>query len=79
MSGFFNSDKTVLSYSSLKKLFEDRGVTADKQVVSNCTAGIRSGYVYFLLRLMGYQRASQLRRVDIGMECGLIPSYEQVV
>lgn len=55
---FYNTDKTTLSYQSLKQLFESRGITTDKEVTSYCTAGIRSGYVYFLLRLMGYTQAS---------------------
>ncbi len=55
---FFNSDKTVLSYADLKTLLETRGVTADKEVASNCTVGIRSGFVYFALRLMGYPSAA---------------------
>jgi thiosulfate/3-mercaptopyruvate sulfurtransferase len=55
---FYNSDKTTLSYKELKALFESRGITQDKEVTSHCTAGIRSGYIYFLLRLMGYARCS---------------------
>jgi thiosulfate/3-mercaptopyruvate sulfurtransferase len=55
---FYNSDKTAISYKELKSLLESRGITPDKEVTSNCTAGIRSGYVYFLLRLMGYSRSS---------------------
>ena len=55
---FFNSDKTVLSYSSLKNMFESRGITKKKEVTAYCTVGIRSGFVYFLLRLMGYSKAS---------------------
>lgn len=55
---FYNGDKTSLSYADLKALFESRGITPDKEVTSNCTAGIRSGYVYFLLRLLGYERCS---------------------
>jgi thiosulfate/3-mercaptopyruvate sulfurtransferase len=55
---FYNSDKTTLGYKDLKALLESRGVTPDKEVTSHCTAGIRSGYVYFLLRLMGYSRCS---------------------
>ncbi len=35
----FNSDKTVLSYADLKTLLETCGVTADKEVASNCTVG----------------------------------------
>ncbi len=55
---FFNADKTVLAYADLKTLLEARGVTADKDVASNCTVGIRSGFVYFTLRLMGYPIAA---------------------
>jgi len=55
---FFNEDKTILSYEALKLMFESRGVTSDKEVTSYCTAGIRSGFIYFALRLLGYERAS---------------------
>jgi 3-mercaptopyruvate sulfurtransferase SseA len=55
---FFNADKTVLDYADLKKMFESRGITKNKQVTAYCTSGIRSGFVYFLYRLMGYPKAS---------------------
>ena len=55
---FFNDDKTTLGKQELEQLLESRGITRDKEVTSHCTAGIRSGYVYFLLRLMGYSRCS---------------------
>jgi 3-mercaptopyruvate sulfurtransferase SseA len=55
---YFKSDKTVLRYADLKAMFESHGVTQDKEVTAYCTVGIRSGYVYFLLRLMGYPNAS---------------------
>ncbi|MFH0725479.1 MAG: rhodanese-like domain-containing protein [Pseudomonadota bacterium] len=55
---FYNSDKTVLSYKDLKALFESRGITSEKEITSHCTAGIRSGFVYFALRLLGCTRAS---------------------
>jgi 3-mercaptopyruvate sulfurtransferase SseA len=55
---FFNSDKTVLKYSDLKTMFESRGITRKKEVTAYCTVGIRSGFVYFLYRLMGYSKAS---------------------
>jgi 3-mercaptopyruvate sulfurtransferase SseA len=55
---FFNPDKTVLNYSDLKTMFESRGITKKKQVTAYCTLGIRSGFVYFLYRLMGYPKAS---------------------
>lgn len=55
---FYYPDKTTLSYKDLRKIFESRGITSDKEVSAYCTAGIRSGYVYYLLRLMGYPRCS---------------------
>ncbi|MDY6856176.1 MAG: rhodanese-like domain-containing protein [Thermodesulfobacteriota bacterium] len=55
---FFNLDKTVLSYEDLKEIFASMEITTDKEVVSYSTAGIRSGYVYFALRLMGYEQCS---------------------
>jgi 3-mercaptopyruvate sulfurtransferase SseA len=55
---YFNVDKTILDYSAMKSLFDSKGVTADKETVAYCTAGIRSAYAYFICRLMGFQRAA---------------------
>ncbi|MBF0242094.1 MAG: sulfurtransferase [Desulfamplus sp.] len=55
---YFKSDKSVLDYQEMKRLFDSKGVTKDKEVVAYCTVGIRSGYAYYLTRLMGYERAS---------------------
>jgi thiosulfate/3-mercaptopyruvate sulfurtransferase len=82
---FFTDDKTVLAYPALRKLFEDRGVTADKEVTSYCTVGIRSGYVYFLLRLMGYPRASNYDAsivqwsADSSLPMTQLPKYQMIV
>ncbi|MDY0190018.1 MAG: rhodanese-like domain-containing protein [Desulfuromonas sp.] len=54
----YNSDMTVVGYNTMKGLFEERGLTSDKQIVAYCTAGIRSGFAYFLARLMGYENAA---------------------
>ncbi len=56
---FYASDNgTVLGYEDLLALFTSRGITSDQEVTSYCTAGIRSGFVYFALRLLGYQNCS---------------------
>lgn len=55
---FYNTDKSTLRYQQLKSMLESRGITPDKEVATLCTAGIRSGYAYFLLRLMGYQKCA---------------------
>jgi molybdopterin synthase sulfurtransferase len=57
-ASFFNADKTVLDYSDIKTMLESRGITRNKQVTAYCTVGIRSGFVYFIYRLMGYNKAS---------------------
>jgi thiosulfate/3-mercaptopyruvate sulfurtransferase len=54
----FNSDKTTLRLGKLKLLLESKGITPDKEITAYCTAGIRSAYMYFVLRLMGYERIS---------------------
>lgn len=54
----YNADKTVLSYDDLKSLLNSHGITSDKEIVGYCTAGIRSGFTYFLARLMDYPVAA---------------------
>lgn len=82
---FFNDDKTVLTYPALRKIFEDRGITVDKEVTSYCTVGIRSGYVYFLLRLMGYSRVSNYDAsilewsADSSLPITKLPKYQMIV
>ena len=54
----YDADRTIMQYKDIKALLESRGVTKDKEVVSYCTDGRRSGSVYFVLRLMGYTSCS---------------------
>ncbi len=69
----------------LRKIFEDRGITVDKEVTSYCTVGIRSGYVYFLLRLMGYSRVSNYDAsivewsADTSLPMSKLPKYQMIV
>jgi len=82
---FFNPDSTVLSYDDLKSLLEGKGITSEKEVTSNCTVGIRSGFVYFALRLMGYSRCSNYAGsiVDWGADASLdmdkMQNYQSLV
>jgi 3-mercaptopyruvate sulfurtransferase SseA len=55
---FYGRDKTLLEHKDIKSLLESRGITPDKQIASYCLDGIRSGNVYFALRLMGYEHCS---------------------
>ncbi len=61
---FFNDDKTVLDYQDLRKLFEDRGVTADKEVTSYCTVGYTQRLCLFSLAADGVFASIELRRLN---------------
>ena len=55
---WFYSGGKVLGYQYIKQILEQRGITPDKEVAAYCYDGTRSGTIYFMLRLMGYSRAS---------------------
>jgi len=42
--------------SELKKMYEDAGVTADREVITYCQGGYRAAHSYLALRLLGYPR-----------------------
>ncbi|PKN13271.1 MAG: hypothetical protein CVU69_02935 [Deltaproteobacteria bacterium HGW-Deltaproteobacteria-4] len=54
----FNSDKTILNFKELKILLENQGISLDKEMVAYSTIGHRSGFFYFLCRLMGYKNVA---------------------
>lgn len=45
------------SPDALKKVFEGKGVTKDKEVVTYCMVGDRAAHTYVALRLLGYPKA----------------------
>jgi thiosulfate/3-mercaptopyruvate sulfurtransferase len=42
--------------AELKKMYEDAGVTPDREVVTYCQGGYRAAHAYLALRLLGYPR-----------------------
>ena len=54
----FNADKTILNFRDLKTLLGTYGIAVDKEMVAYSTVGHRSGFFYFLCRLMGYTNMS---------------------
>jgi thiosulfate/3-mercaptopyruvate sulfurtransferase len=40
----------------LKKMYEDAGVTPDREVITYCQGGYRAAHSYLVLRLLGYPR-----------------------
>ncbi|NOZ68701.1 MAG: sulfurtransferase [Deferribacteres bacterium] len=52
-----NRDGTFKSVSALKALYESKGVTKDKEVITYCQGGIRAAHTYFVLKnLLGYPK-----------------------
>ena len=55
-SGFLNSNATVRDLESIKKVFEDRGIDHKKEIVTYCLGGVRSAWLYFILRLINFEK-----------------------
>jgi thiosulfate/3-mercaptopyruvate sulfurtransferase len=50
-----DSDGTFKSADELKKLYESKGITPDKEIISYCRIGERSSHTWFVLKyLLGY-------------------------
>lgn len=54
-ASMFNKDGTLKSKAALTKMFEKKGITKNKYVVTYCTGGIRSGYMQLILQQLGYK------------------------
>ncbi len=53
---FFNPDGTVKPVAQVRVIVEKAGLAPDKQVVCYCTGGVRSAWLYFVLKLVGYDK-----------------------
>ena len=49
-------DGTFKNAPALRAMYENAGVTPDKEVISYCQGGYRAAHSYLALRLLGYQR-----------------------
>ncbi|UCE63476.1 MAG: sulfurtransferase [Nitrospirota bacterium] len=55
-NGFLNPDATVKDPEGIRKMFDDYGLHEKQEIITYCLGGIRSAWVYFLLRLIGYDK-----------------------
>jgi len=53
-NGFLNKDATVKEADVIKATLEDKGLQASQELVCYCTGGVRSAWLYFVLKLVGY-------------------------
>jgi thiosulfate/3-mercaptopyruvate sulfurtransferase len=55
-NGFLNKNATVKDLAAIKAGFDEKGLQPDKEVICYCTGGVRSSWLYFILKLAGYQK-----------------------
>ncbi|WP_447979644.1 sulfurtransferase [Candidatus Nitrospira bockiana] len=55
-NGFLNPDATVKDFQAIRAALEDRGLHESHEVVCYCTGGVRSAWLYFVLKLVGYRK-----------------------
>jgi thiosulfate/3-mercaptopyruvate sulfurtransferase len=55
-NGFLNPDATVKDLSKITAVLDHKGLDKDKETVCYCTGGVRSAWLYFVLRLAGYEK-----------------------
>lgn len=51
----FRADGTLKSVDELTKMFEKAGLSKEDQIITYCTGGIRSGYMYLVLKMCGFE------------------------
>lgn len=51
----YNGDGTIKNKTELEKIFKDAGLSKDDEIVTYCTAGIRSAHLALMLDLAGYK------------------------
>jgi thiosulfate/3-mercaptopyruvate sulfurtransferase len=56
-NSFYNADGTVKPVEEIRKAVGGSGVTADKEVITYCTGGVRSAWLYFTLRFAGFNKS----------------------
>jgi thiosulfate/3-mercaptopyruvate sulfurtransferase len=55
-NGFLNSDATLKDVEAIGDGLDEKGLHRSHEVVCYCTGGVRSGWVYFVLKVMGYPK-----------------------
>ena len=55
-NGFLNHDGTVKDIEAIQDIFLDNGLRPEQEVITYCLGGVRSAWLYFVLRLAGYEK-----------------------
>jgi len=54
-NGFLKKDATVKDVDVIREMLEDKGIGSDQEIITYCTGGVRSAWLYFILKLVGYR------------------------
>lgn len=54
---FLNKNGTLKTAKEIKDILDDNGISKDDEIVTYCTAGIRSAHMQIVLTMMGYDNA----------------------
>lgn len=57
-NGFLNKDATVKDPTIIREMLEAKGIRSGQDIICYCTGGVRSAWLYFILRLVGYPKLS---------------------
>ncbi len=55
-SNVYNQDGTIKKIEELQKMFEEKGLKKDSEIVTYCTGGIRSAHLALVLKMSGYDK-----------------------
>jgi thiosulfate/3-mercaptopyruvate sulfurtransferase len=55
-NGFLQPNATVKDLEAIKASLDEKGLHKDQDVVCYCTGGVRSAWLYFVLKLAGYRK-----------------------
>ncbi|HEU5202327.1 MAG TPA: sulfurtransferase [Nitrospira sp.] len=55
-NGFLNNNATVKDLATIKAGLDEKGLDPGNEIVCYCTGGVRSSWLYFVLKLAGYQK-----------------------
>ena len=53
----FNKDNTIKSDDELKQMFNSAGLKPEDEIITYCTAGIRSAHMALVMRMVGFHKA----------------------
>jgi len=55
-NGFLNQDATIKDLDAIREMLGDKGIQGDQELICYCTGGVRSAWLYFILKLAGYRK-----------------------